>query len=856
MGSREKTLSMPWQHMGEPNNNNNYNYQDEDDEEEDDDEEDEEGIDQGTLSWTDLSSWSSDNSINRQLVEPRKESSNTAAPTPHDLLVPWVPSNRQIEALTVVQLKAALADRGLSRTGRKTELQHRLSQWTAKRRATRKELTSNPLYSAYGVPSTRESIPSRPDKKPALRRSGDSTVMPNNNEAIETQWLEKDSDLDEDEAFESKYAGLFPSSSLAHLEPLFSRREAIHREKQEGKHFRKQLDNVDHSSSLPIQSSSSVISKDEYISVLKKVFDDSSSSRYSNYEVKQIYAAAKEADQMGDRILSKRILAELKEATPHDMRIYRRLSRMEKEEGDLVAAKAILQEGLGLDPKNAFLWHGLAQLATSDLEAKQYYRKAIQSNPSLPMPYHALGTLEHSQGRIANAMKTLKEGLEYCPTNHRLHHALGDLYRDAKLLDMAEKSYRKALQHGPEVSHGFAYNALAYVAYENGKPDQCRAWLRKAISLNDGRHANSWVALAQMEEAEGNIEKARNVCLAGISKYERGLLSKWIKSHNIPELSNSKVDRYSATKIRNRLMTRVPVYRSGDRFFNVYRNWARLEERYGSSESVEEVYQRAFLAFPREWKLTIDWAQHYAKLNLYERADELFTAACSQSRGKHADPFRFHAEYEMMARGNYEKAQRILQSGAMAISEKTGADLVNRNGIVELYYVWAICEWHLENLSVAEDLLDQALRMVTSGEEGSEMRSLIFYAKAKLMQYQNKPTLAQHFIGLCLKEESRIMRVNTYKVWDLWAVVANDLGNTELSAQCQTIADQAKHDTAPNSMMDLVSPHMQHLMRRDPWHAKIFGTPNNPQQQQQQRSTSFHAIRLPLLPSEEQGACV
>ena len=43
-----------------------------------------------------------------------------------------------------------------------------------------------------------------------------------------------------------------------------------------------------------------------------------------------------------------------------------------------------------------------------------------------------------------------------------------DLYRDAKLLDMARKSYNKALEHGPDISHGFAYTALAYIAYEQG----------------------------------------------------------------------------------------------------------------------------------------------------------------------------------------------------------------------------------------------------------------------------------------------------------------------------------------------------------------------------------------------------
>ena len=134
------------------------------------------------------------------------------------------------------------------------------------------------------------------------------------------------------------------------------------------------------------------MTKDRYISVLTKVFDESSFSKYSNYEVKQIYAAAKEADQMGDRALSKHILIELKEATPHDGHIYRRLARMEKEEDNIAGAKPVLQEGLRVDRGNGFLWHALTELASSGHEAKKIYRKAIQCTPSLPMPYHAVGT--------------------------------------------------------------------------------------------------------------------------------------------------------------------------------------------------------------------------------------------------------------------------------------------------------------------------------------------------------------------------------------------------------------------------------------------------------------------------------
>ena len=45
------------------------------------------------------------------------------------------------------------------------------------------------------------------------------------------------------------------------------------------------------------------------------------------------------------------------------------------------------------------------------------------------------------------------------------------------------------------------------------------------------------------------------------------------------------------------LFKTVPQYRSGDKFVNVFRNWARLEETHGCPETVDEVYTRASFAF-------------------------------------------------------------------------------------------------------------------------------------------------------------------------------------------------------------------------------------------------------------------
>lgn len=748
--------------------------------------------------------------------------------------IPWIASSDEIDSLTVLQLKEELGARALKKTGNKAELQDRIKEWTLDQERRQRllardasqggDLTSLNLALAYGGGSSTTS------------------ATPNFENELLSWGIDSSSFLAAAEPTEQpkrlEYDSLAEWARTVDLEPLLHRREAIHREKLEGKPKKK------------VQRDPSILPSD-YLSVLKKMFDKPSSP-YSNREVKQMYAAAKHADQVGDRQLSKRILLELKKATPNDARIFRRLSRMENEEGNVAAARAVLQEGLALHSENAFLWHGLGQLEGSigdEVLQKKHWEKAIEVDPSLPHSYHALGTLEHTQGRVANAMKILKKGIEYCPTNHRLHHALGDLYRDAKMLSMAASSYQKVLKHGPYVSHGFAYTALAYVAYEEGQVDQCRNWLHKAVRLNNGRHANGWVALAQFEESEGNIDAARSACLAGIGQYERGLLE---RSRNIKFQEKTGDERAfleDPVALKNKFLKTVPSYRSGDRFFNVYRNWFRLEERYGNIDAVEEVYERASVAFPREWKLALDAAQYHVKLDIQGRARKHFAEACARASSCHADAYRLFAEFEM-SNDNFAEARKILYSGAMVLSKDSfDGDPGDHRGLAELFLTWAVCEWRLNNLFQAGKLFNHALELTMPAEELSSLRSFILYAMARFEYFRGEYRRAHHFTGRCLKEN--LMPGGNSVVWDLWAAVAHETGDEKLAYQCQEQAVQVRtvemySEGDPSALSQMLQsrtkgPKMQELMRRDPWHRKLFGN-----------GSTHNFLSSSLLPEREQ----
>ena len=363
-----------------------------------------------------------------------------------------------------------------------------------------------------------------------------------------------------------------------------------------------------------------------YISTLSKTFN-APSPAYSNREVREMYIEAKAADQAGHRLKAKAILSQLREATPHDMRVVRRLSRMEQEDGNVATARRILQHALRQEPDNAHLLHGLGQLerqAGNDSVAIKYFRRAVKTNPTFPNPYHALGTLEHTHGNIKAALTVIKEGLKACPQNHRLHHALGDIYLDAKMLDLAEDSYLAGLNHGPQWSQPFFYSSLSFVSYEKGHLRDSRTLLRQSLEINGGMHAQGVIALAQLEESEGNIQEARKVYRDAVISYEKRR-RKRSNFHSKP--SRKEEDDLFDTAGFGPENEYTRSY-TGDKWINVFKSWARMEEIHGTYETAHIVYSKAATLFPDNASLLIQWAQLHSDHGDTEKARLLYKAAC------------------------------------------------------------------------------------------------------------------------------------------------------------------------------------------------------------------------------------
>eukprot|EP00804_Cyclotella_cryptica_P029177 CCRYP_005347-RA/>CCRYP_005347-RA protein AED:0.01 eAED:0.01 QI:356/1/1/1/1/1/2/96/987 len=715
------------------------------------------------------------------------------------LWFPWLPSKSQIMCLKVKELQAACKERGLIQTGKKAELQRRLLIWATVQ--DRKRVSDR-------LTGLKDLIDSTKQKAKESDDSYDVGSLTSRREAMT-------SESTKDKRSKRGILGLVDQS-------FFDPDKPVELPPCEEEDDDEETDNK--------------IVDEESISQLSRSFN--APSRFSNRDVREMYMQAKFADQNGDRTKSKRILRQLRDVTPHDMRVVRRLARMEQEDGNLATARMLLQKGLRQDSNNSYLLHGLGQLereAGNDSLAKKYFRMAIEKNPSFSNPYHALGTLEHSHGNIKSALAVIKMGLKYSPTNHRLHHALGDIYLDAQMLDLAEDSYLASLQNVErEWGKSFAYTSLSFVAYAKGDIEECRALLRQSLDINGGMHAQGVIALAQLEESEGNINDARKVYRDSISKYERRRLERSSVRRESFQLER-EVDPFDSAFLVNRLESQPSGSYAGDKWMNVFRSWARMEEIHGNYETAHIVFSRAVRLFPESTVLLTEWAKLQVEHNQADKAKLLFEAACRRVGGRSAEPYRLFAEFEMK-RKHFQDAQSILFRGAQSVAESSESSIDCKIGLASLFHTWGVCEYHLGNDARAEQLFDDAIRVTGSGEADSNIRSLILYSMSRLEFSRQEYLLAQHCVALSLKEN--LLPGGNSLLWKLWADIAEMMENEHLVERCReqaalryqeesggTASDLSRileeRDITSNSSNGRTGPAMKEMFRRTPWYIKV-----------------------------------
>ena len=313
------------------------------------------------------------------------------------------------------------------------------------------------------------------------------------------------------------------------------------------------------------------------------------------------------------------------EEYPESGRVWMKRFKLAKTRRLYGDARQIIQQSLKHCPGNAILWQAWADLERSLGRvnvARKLFKKGLEANPRLPSLYNSWGAMERAIGRTEAARRIFHQGLEHDSNAVRLLLSLGVLEDVDGHPELARSLFRRGLLVEP--GNAFLLHALGVLEYKAGDVAAAREALRAAVT-GHGDHTQSWLAWAQLEEAQGNFAVARSNYVQGCkTRGRRGSVQLW-------------------------------------------QAWARMEEKNSDGRAALEVYRKAIMLFPEDSQLLVECAKTMAKMGDVAEASTLLRRALD------LDAFNPYV-YQCLARielrqKRHSEALRLFATG-VAMSEK------------------------------------------------------------------------------------------------------------------------------------------------------------------------------------------
>jgi predicted TPR repeat methyltransferase len=139
------------------------------------------------------------------------------------------------------------------------------------------------------------------------------------------------------------------------------------------------------------------------------------------------------------------------------------------------------------------------------VEARELYRRVLETAPDHPYALHYAGVLAHQQGRDDEALSLIERSLALVPDQADWHSNLGIVFQSAGKLDRAIDAYRRAIAIDP--SHANAHSNLGVLLRATGRPSEAEAAYRTAIRLNP-EHIDAYTNLGILLNGLKRTEEA------------------------------------------------------------------------------------------------------------------------------------------------------------------------------------------------------------------------------------------------------------------------------------------------------------------------------------------------------------
>jgi serine/threonine protein kinase len=134
---------------------------------------------------------------------------------------------------------------------------------------------------------------------------------------------------------------------------------------------------------------------------------------------------------------------------------------------------------------------GMAHLSKGEVEdAEIAFRRAIEKDPSYPIPYNNLGLMSEATKDYSNADKLYRDAIRVAPSYSAALLNLGNRFYDTGQKDSAEFYWRRAARGDDP---GAASNQLGALLYERGQYNEALAVIDSALAHDPAQHVRGYL---------------------------------------------------------------------------------------------------------------------------------------------------------------------------------------------------------------------------------------------------------------------------------------------------------------------------------------------------------------------------
>lgn len=286
-------------------------------------------------------------------------------------------------------------------------------------------------------------------------------------------------------------------------------------------------------------------------------------------------------------------------------------------------AEQALLRAIALDPSLVDAHFLLAEVrhAKGNIEASSgQWRTVLSLAPDCEPAYLALCHLLLEQGRTAEALQLVIDGLAHLPRSANLHFYLGNLQYENQQLPLAAASFHSALAIEP--SRAEIWSNLGIAQFRQDHFEDAILSLTRALELNpeliDVRRnlADACFNQGKRQQSQGEMDKA-------IGSYERALA---VHPGHLPSL----ISLGNAVSAQGRLEDAASVLRSGLQVLpnhpDLLTNLGLVLQTQGRYPDAVECYQAAISASPNHVEARFNLGAALHKQGQYEAAIECYRA--------------------------------------------------------------------------------------------------------------------------------------------------------------------------------------------------------------------------------------